>query len=298
MKFITLILNYFALGFLHCLAFLPIKINHSIGDFLGTIVSLLPIERRKVVEINLRLCFPLLTPQELSIISKKNWRLFGRSMTERAYLWLGSKKQIKKLVTVHSEVLLNDGRPRLLVGMHTMGIEAGSMALSLYMSELGIKEPSTLYVKMKNDFFDSRIRTWRERFGVKMLNRLHSSRHLLRNLKSGQPVVLSPDMDLGVQDSVFVPFFGIMTCTVTSVSRLAQLANAEVCSFTTLLNPDGHTYTTYISKPWQNFPSGNDVQDTTRLNQHFESMIEPRIEEYYWVHKRFKNRPDNQPKFY
>lgn len=298
MKFLIPILNYLALGFLYCLSFLPIKINHSIGDFLGTVASWLPIERKKVVDINLRLCFPRLTPEEIAIISKKSWRLFGRSMTERAYLWLGSKKQIKKLVSVHSEVLLNDGKPRLLVGMHLMGIEAGAIALSLYMSELGIKEPSTLYVKMKNDFFDSRIRSWRERFGAKMRNRLQSSRDMIRSLKSGQPVVISPDMDLGIQDSVFVPFFGISTCTVTSVSRIAQLTHAEVCTVTTQLNPDGHTYTCSISKPWQNFPSDDIVQDTTRLNQHFESMIIPRIEEYYWVHKRFKNRPDNQPKFY
>lgn len=298
MRLFSLTLNYFALGVLYSLSFLPIQVNHFIGDVLGTIASCLPIERKRVVDINLHLCFPHLTPLERSVIAKKNWHLFGRSMTERAYLWLGSQRQIKNLVTVHSEVPLNDGKPRLLVGMHLMGIEAGAIALSLYMSELGIKEPSTLYVKMKNDFFDSRIRIWRERFGAKMRNRLQSSREMIRSLKSGQPVVISPDMDLGIQDSVFVPFFGISTCTVTSVSRLAQLANAEVCTVTTILNPDGHTYTCSISSPWQNFPSDDFVQDTTRLNQHFESMIEPRIEEYYWLHKRFKNRPDHQPKFY
>jgi KDO2-lipid IV(A) lauroyltransferase len=298
MKLISITLNYLALGFLYFLSFLPIKVNHFIGDLLGTIASSLPIERTKVVEINLQKCFPDLSEQERTSLAKKNWRLFGRSMTERAYLWLGSKSQIKKLVNVQSEVPLNDGVPRLLVGIHLMGIEAGAIALSLYMSELGIKEPTTLYVKMKNNFFDFRIRNWRERFGAKMLNRLQSSREMIRSLKSGQPVVISPDMDLGLQDSVFVPFFGIQTCTVTSVSRIAQLAKAQVCSVTTSLNPDGQSYTCHISKPWQNFPSDDVVKDTTRLNQHFEALIRPRIEEYYWVHKRFKNRPDQQAKFY
>jgi KDO2-lipid IV(A) lauroyltransferase len=298
MKLIPLFLNYLALGFLYFLSYLPIRVNHWIGGVLGSLASILPIERTKVVAINLKRCFPNLSEQERSEIAKKNWRLFGRSMTERAYLWLGSKNQIKKLVTVQSDVPLDDGVPRLLVGMHLMGIEAGAVALSLYMSELGIKEPSTLYVKMKNDFFDLRIRTWRERFGAKMRNRLQSSREMIRSLKVGQPVVISPDMDLGVQDSVFVPFFGIPTCTVTSVSRIAQLAKAEVCTVTTSLNPDGQSYTCHISKPWENFPSDDFIKDTTRLNQHFESMIQGRIEEYYWVHKRFKNRPDDQPKFY
>jgi len=298
MKFLSPILNYLALGFLYFLSYLPLKVNHFIGDVLGTLASVLPIERTKVVKINLQRCFPELSDQERAELAQKNWRLFGRSMTERAYLWLGSKSQIKKLVHVQSEVPLNDGVPRLLVGIHLMGIEAGAIALSLYMSELGIKEPTTLYVKMKNDFFDTRIRNWRQRFGAKMLNRLQSSREMIRSLKSGQPVVISPDMDLGLQDSVFVPFFGIQTCTVTSVSRIAQLAKAQVCSVTTALNPDGQSYTCHISKPWDNFPSDDFVKDTTRLNQHFEALIKPRIEEYYWVHKRFKNRPDQQAKFY
>jgi len=298
MKFIYLFLNYLALGFLYFLSYLPISINHIIGDLLGTIASKLPIERTKVVEINLQKCFPELSDQERAKLAKKNWRLFGRSMTERAYFWVGSKRKIKQLVTVQSDVELNDGTQRILVGIHLMGIEAGSMALSLYMSELGMKNPYTLYVKMKNDFFDTRIHTWRQRFGARLLNRLHSTRELFRNLKSGHPVVISPDMDLGIQDSVFVPFFGIETCTVTSVSRMAQLAKVEVCSFSTSLNPDGKSYTCHISKPWENFPSDDMVKDTTRLNEHFEAIIRPRIEEYYWVHKRFKNRPDQQAKFY
>jgi KDO2-lipid IV(A) lauroyltransferase len=206
MRLIHLFLNYLGLLFLYILSLLPIKFNHFLGEILGVIASFLPIERKRVVDINLKLCFPSLSEQERNKIARKNWRLFGRSITERAFLWVGSKQDINRLVTVQSEVALNDGKPRLLVGMHLMGIEAGAIALSLHMSELGIKKPTTLYVKMKNDFFDVRIKKWRERFGAVMLNRLQSSREMLRSLRSGQPLVISPDMDLGLQDSVFVPF--------------------------------------------------------------------------------------------
>lgn len=294
----TQLLNYFALGFLWLLAKLPVTVNHLIGDLLGYLANFLPIERNQVVQINLKLCFPHLDQAQRNLLAKKNWQLFGRSMTERAYLWLGTKQDIQQLVKVTSDVPLNDGKPRLLVGMHLMGIEAGAVALSLYLSELHVKEPITLYVKMKNDFFDLRIKQWRERFGAKMLNRLQSSREMIRALKNGQPVVISPDMDLGVQDSVFVPFFDIPTCTVTSVSRLAKLANAQVCTVTTTLDPSGRSYTCHISKALENFPSDDFAMDTLRLNQHFESQITPRIQEYYWLHKRFKNRPENQPRFY
>lgn len=298
MRFLSLSVNYLGLGLLYFLSILPLCINHAIGDGLGWLASKLPIERNRVIAINLEKCFPDLSSLERQRILQKNWRLFGRSMCERAYLWLGSKRQVRQLVHVKSAIKLDDGKPRIFIGMHLMGIEAGSIALSLHMEELGVKKPTTLYVRMKNDFFETRIKNWRERFGAVLLIRLQSSRDLLRSLKNGQLVIISPDMDLGIQDSIFVPFFGISTCTVTSVSRLALITQAEVCTMTTTLNPDGRSYTCEISPPWENFPTDNLIQDTTRLNQHFEAMITPRISEYYWIHKRFKNRPDQQPRFY
>jgi KDO2-lipid IV(A) lauroyltransferase len=105
-------------------------------------------------------------------------------------------------------------------------------------------------------------------------------------------------MDLGKQDSVFVPFFGVPTCTVTSISRMAKIVQTEVCPVITTLNPDGKSYTVHIGKPLENFPTNDEVADTLRLNQFFEEQIIPRPEEYYWVHKRFKNRPEGQARFY
>jgi KDO2-lipid IV(A) lauroyltransferase len=291
------LLNYVLLGVLYILKSLPVKVNHWIGDLLGTLASKLPIERKKVVDINLKLCFPELSDQQRQSLALEHWKLFGRSITERGYLWLGSKEQIRKLVHIVSEVDLTDGQPRMFFSMHLMGIEAGLIGASLYASDLGIQDPITLYIKMKNDFFDVKIKSWRERFGAKMMLR-QNGRALIRAIKSHQAVIISPDMDLGLQDSIFVPFFGVPTCTVTSISRFAHLTQAQVCPMVTTLNPDGNSYTCRIGMPLENFPSNDEAQDTLRLNQFFEAQIKPRPQEYYWVHKRFKNRPEGQARYY
>jgi KDO2-lipid IV(A) lauroyltransferase len=291
------LLNYVLLGVLYILKSLPVKVNHWIGDLLGTLASKLPIERKKVVDINLKLCFPELSDQQRQSLALEHWKLFGRSITERGYLWLGSKEQIRKLVHIVSEVDLTDGQPRMFFSMHLMGIEAGLIGASLYASDLGIQDPITLYIKMKNDFFDVKIKSWRERFGAKMMLR-QNGRALIRAIKSHQAVIISPDMDLGLQDSIFVPFFGVPTCTVTSISRFAHLTPAQVCPMVTTLNPDGNSYTCRIGMPLENFPSNDEAQDTLRLNQFFEAQIKPRPQEYYWVHKRFKNRPEGQARYY
>jgi KDO2-lipid IV(A) lauroyltransferase len=231
-------------------------------------------------------------------LALKHWKLLCRSFVERGYFWLGNKDKIKQLVQIESEVDLTDKKPRLYVGMHMVGIEAGLIGLSLHLQELGVIQPITLYIQMKNHFFDTRIKFWRERFGSQMMLRQENIRNFIRAIKNGQFLLLSPDMDLGLKDSIFVPFFKIPTCTVTSISRLAFLSQAEVCAVVTTLNPDGKSYTCKISRPWESFPSKDEVVDTLKLNQFFESQIQPRPAEYYWVHKRFKNRPDGQPRFY
>jgi len=298
MKILNKILNYLGLGFLYFLNALPITVNHAIGDALGWIADHLPIERKKVVDINLRLCFPHLSEQELKKLALKHWQLFGRSITERGYLWLGSEAQIEHMVQIKSDIDMTDGKSRLFFSMHLLGIEAGLIGISLYLNKRGLQSPITLYIKMKNDFFDQKIKHWRERFGGRMILRQQNSREMIRAIRSNQAVAISPDMDLGKQDSVFVPFFGVPTCTVTSISRMAKIVQTEVCPVITTLNPDGKSYTVHIGKPLENFPTNDEVADTLRLNQFFEEQIIPRPEEYYWVHKRFKNRPEGQARFY
>ena len=294
----TRLLNYLGLGFIGLLAIVPISWAIGFGKLIGLLAYHLPIERNKVVLINLRLCFPNLSDRELKNLAKDHWKLLGKSLGERGHLWMGTESTIRQLIKVESTVDLNDGQPRVFVGMHMIGIEAGLIGLSIYLRDKGIKNPITLYVRMKNHFFDQKIKSWRERFGARMLLRLHSTRELLREIRNGSFVLLSPDMDLGLQDSVFVPFFGVPTCTVTSISRLAQLGKAQVCPVVTTLNPDGKTYTCRIGNPWENFPSDNIVDDTTRMNHFFEQQILKNPPEYYWVHKRFKNRPEGQARVY
>ena len=63
---------------------------------------------------------------------------------------------------------------------------------------------------------------------------------------------------------------------------------------TTTLKKDGSGYLCEISKPLENFPGSDPKSDTARLNQCFENEIRLRPAEYYWVHKRFKNRPHGE----
>ncbi|MBT8603696.1 lipid A biosynthesis acyltransferase [Polynucleobacter paneuropaeus] len=290
--------NFLALNLLRLFAFLPYQLTIRIGYGLGWLAAHIPNERAKVVKTNLRLCFPNLSESEIDAMALEHWKLFGRSVLERSRIWLGSDRQITDIVSIESEITLGDRKPRLLINPHFVGLEGGFMALSALASKHDWPRGAGLYQNMKNPFFNQKMIEWRNRFGGKSIERQSRLRDLIREIQTGNFIFIAPDIDLGPKDSVFVPFFGIPTNTITSVSRLAKLSGAEVCLMTTTLNPDRNSYTCHIGAALPNFPSDDVEKDTARLNRYIEELVRERPAEYYWVHKRFKHRPPGEPNLY
>ena len=291
-------LNFLALNLLRVFAFLPYAFTIRVGYGLGWLAAHIPNERAKVVKTNLRLCFPDLSEEQMNALTLEHWKLFGRSVIERSRIWLGSGRQITDIVTINSAITLGDRKPRLLINPHFVGLEGGFMALSVLASQHDWPRGAGLYQNMKNPFFNQKMIQWRNRFGGKSIERQSRLRDLIREIQTGNFIFIAPDIDLGLRDSVFVPFFGIQTNTITSVSRLARLSGAEVCLMTTTLNLDRMGYTCNISAPLPNFPTDHVEADTARLNKYIEELVRARPAEYYWVHKRFKHRPPGDPSLY
>ena len=298
MTWLQNLFNFLALSLLRLFAFLPYTITVHVGYGLGWLAAHIPNDRAKVVKTNLRLCFPNLNEKEIDALALEHWKLFGRSVIERSRVWLGTRKQILSFVSIICDVDLGDKKPRILVNPHFVGLEGGFMAFSALSASNNWPNGVGLYQKMKNPLLNQKMVQWRDRFGGKSIERQQRLRDLLRELKKGNVAIIAPDIDLGPQDSIFVPFFGIQTSTVDSVSRLAKLTNAEVNLMTTTLNKDRKGYTCHISKPLPNFPSDDPEKDTALLNQYIEDLVRERPAEYYWVHKRFKHRPPGEPSLY
>jgi len=165
----------------------------------------------------------------------------------------------------------------------------------LYSMKLPI---ASLYTPMSDARMCALARSQRGRFGADMIKRSDSARKVLKLLRAGKSVMLAADMDHGVENSVFVPFFGVPACTLTSVSRLARLGGARVVPFVTEVLPDYQGYKMTIFEPLADFPSEDDTVDARRMNAFLETQVLRFPDQYYWVHRRFKHRPEGVPAVY
>jgi KDO2-lipid IV(A) lauroyltransferase len=151
---------------------------------------------------------------------------------------------------------------------------------------------------MSNPELEEVAKAARARFGADMASRADSARIVLRWLRERKPVMLGADMDYGMRNSTFVPFFGVPACTLTAVGRLAGVGHAQVVPFIGEVLPNYKGYRLKVFKPWENYPTGDDDADARRMNAFLEEQIASMPEQYYWVHKRFKTRPPGMPSVY
>lgn len=242
----------------------------------------------------MRLCFPEKSQGERNTLARSTFRQVIRSYLERGIQWYGSANDLRNLVEVESAIELHDSfdQPTIFLGFHFAAIEATCLYYSL------LHPIASIYTPMSDDVTDTISRVQRGRFGTEMIARNGSAREILKVLKSGKPIMLAADMDFGLRDSVFVPFFGVQACTLTAVSRLAKLSGARVVPFVSEVLPDYRGYKLHIHEPLKNFPSGDVSDDALQMNQFLESCIRRTPDQYYWVHRRFKRRPAGEASVY
>lgn len=272
------------------MAYLPLPLLRAMGVLLGLVLYGLVASRRRVVLINLTLCFPQWSQQELSRQTRQVFIRFAQSWLDRGWLWHASDAVLRRRLRLEGSVQELDGAdPTILFAPHFMGLDAAWTALTQQVPRRFV----TIYSPQMNAQADAWIYAGRQRFGQpEMVARLDGAKPIIAAVRAGEPLYLLPDMNFDPSESLFVPFFGVSACTIPSLSRFARLGRAKVVPIVTLMTPRG--YRVRVMDAWADFPTGDLERDTTRMNEELERYIEADPSQYYWVHKRFKDRPDGE----
>jgi len=147
--------------------------------------------------------------------------------------------------------------------------------------------------------FDAAIRQGRTRFGQgAIFPRSDTALPLVRAIRRGNTFFNLPDMDFGIKDAAFVPFFGVPAATLLAPSKLARSLRMVVQPVLAEILPGGQGYRVRFLPPWTDWPTEDPEADALRMNQWIESEIRRNPAQYLWVHKRFKTRPPGEPGLY
>ena len=280
-----------ALALMWLLHWLPLSWQAWLGEAFGKLLYRFGKERRHVTLTNLRLCFPESSDTQRDLLARKHFLAFGRSFLERGLLWWAPPQRLRQLVRIEGLEHLRDagGTPIILLVPHFIGLDMGWTRLTLELDMVSI------YANQKNLLFNAALLKGRTPFGDStLLSRQEGTRPALRKMRAGKPFYYLPDMDYGQRDTIFVPFFGVPTATITGLSRLARMAGAVVLPVITRMLPDGQGYVVNIGPPWHDFPGVSIEADTRRMNAFIESEVLRLPEQYLWLHKRFKTRPPGE----
>lgn len=283
------------IGLLWLLHWLPLPVIGRLGKALGTVLFYGMKTRRHITLTNLRLCFPEKTDAERRAIAREHFQLFARSALERSVLWWASEARLRRLIVVEPAIPMAAFRagPVVLLCPHFVGLDVA--ALRITMEQSG----STIYVPQKNVAFDEMLRRGRGRFKpVKLFARRDGIKPILRALRGGLPFFMLPDMDFGLHDAAFVPFFGVSAATLTALPRLVAVSGAKVIPVIPTYLPDYRGWKITFYPAWENYPGDDMIAATRRMNAFIEDRIRERPAEYFWTHRRFKTRPEGEPSVY
>ncbi|WP_425492651.1 LpxL/LpxP family Kdo(2)-lipid IV(A) lauroyl/palmitoleoyl acyltransferase [Dyella jiangningensis] len=288
--------GWLGVGVVWLIARLPRPWLMSLGRSLGQLVQRVPSPRRHIAEVNIALCFPELSKTEQAELVNAHLRDIGLMMVEFALGWMGSERAIAEVpVTVegleHLKAARSQGKGVLLVGGHFSHLELCARLVSQRIRISG------MYRKMDSAAFEWAVLRARLDYAEAMFDK-DDIRGTVKYLRSGGTLWYAPDQDMRSKDSVFVPFFGIPAATITATHHLARLSGARVIPFFHRRLPGNAGYALRLGAPLEDFPSRDPTEDTARVNVAIEDMVRAAPEQYLWVHKRFKTRPEGSPSVY
>ena len=280
--------------FMRALAPLPLGVVRALGNALGRLLFVAARPRRRIALTNLRLCFPHWTEAERVALARRNFVYFTQAFLDRSWLWHGDPAVVRQRLRITGAVddLTREGAV-VMFAPHFYGMDAGGSAV---MQQID-RPACTSYSTQPNAALDEWMQRGRQRFGdATLLSRTEGVKPIVRALREGKMLYLLPDMDLGPHESVFVPFYGVPTATVPSLSRFARLGHARVVPVITRLTDFG--YEVKVHPAWPDYPTADATADAALMNRHLQDYIDEMPEQYYWVHKRFKTRPPGEPSLY
>jgi KDO2-lipid IV(A) lauroyltransferase len=280
---------------------LPRWLARAIGISIAWAVYLLHVRLRHVGMRNLALAFPEKTRRERARILRGEFTSLGRQLAEVCLFPRYTREGIDKICVYDGfenfERALARGKGVLFLTGHLGGWEVSSFMHSLHGHPLHI-----VMRALDNVYLDRFMREYRTMHGNSTVDKDDFVRGLLSAMKKGETVGILMDTNMTPPQGVFVDFFGIPACTASGMARIALRTDAAVLPGFTVWDSKLRKYRLRFDPAVQLIRTGDDDADAIANTQLFTKVIEDYVRHYpdqwLWVHRRWKTRPEGQPPLY
>ncbi len=277
------------------LSLLPYRLQRFLGKKLGRLIMHFFTSRKRIAERNISLCFPHLSHAARKQLLKENSENMGMAFFETCMAWFWPAWRIKRHIKYKGFEQIAHYKAEqqgiLLIAVHSFNLELGARAFGLHTPGYGVYRPN------KNPVFDWIQYRGRTREN-KLIDRLDVKK-MIKSLRKGELLWYAPDHDYGRHRYVWAPFFAVeKACTTTGTHLLASASKALVISFTITRDREGTGYTLRFDPLTPNFPYDNEQAAAEFTNKLVERSISRAPEQYMWLHRRFKSRPEGEPSLY
>lgn len=287
--------TWLGLGLLWSLTRLPYRWLLGIGGALGSLSYYLAPRRRRIARTNIRLCFPELNAQQQERLVKQTLRATGMALLETPLSWWSSRRRLEHLCHIqgleHVHQALQNGKGVILLSAHMTCMEIAGRLLSFH------QPVQFVYKRAHNPLFEHMMRRARERHYQRAVE-TYDLRGMIRGLRDNRVCWYAADQDFGHKLSVFAPFMGVATATLTTPARLAQMTGAALVPYFPRRLAGGRGYELCIQPALEDFPSADPIADAARINALIGAHVRTAPEQYLWIHRRFKTRPPGEPPLY
>ncbi len=287
--------TWLGVGVLRLVCLLPHAMALSVGRAIGRLAHALGGSRRAIVRRNIELCFPDLSPQERDRRAREHFEALGMSVIEMGLgRWASDARLIAmtELIGIeHLQRALNEGRGVILLSAHFTTLEISGRVLALNCPPF-----DAVFRRNRSDFITELQRSGRERSADGTIEK-RDIKQMVKSLRAGRPVWYAPDQSYNRKGSEVIEFFGVPSMHTTATSTLARLGRAAVVPFFPRRTAKGR-YELRLLPAFDDFPGEDPVTDTRRYVEVLEEHVRRCPEQYFWVHRKFKDLPAGYPNYY
>ena len=275
------------------LSFLPNNARRGIATFIAKHLITLKRGANQRAKINLNLCFPEKTEAEREAILLQQYITAGTFLLGFASLSIRSKQWLENNTVIrgehHLQTLKEQGQSAILLVPHTWAIDIPAVLLA----SRGLPV-SAMAKKQHNALYDWLMHRQRVQYGGRVYERSGGIKPFIRSIKDGYLGYYLPDEDLGPEHSVFVDFFATQKATISGLGRLSKLSRAKIVPLLAMYNTETGQYEIDIQAPLDPFPLETEEQDARAMNQCIEDYVTQHPEQYMWILRLLKTRPEGE----